>query len=214
MIYIFYIVSYLIIFFISAEVDSNKVSLTQYAIMFIIVAITLCIHMVLSISRRNREQIFWGFCYFVYIIPMSIFIIYFFLIKPNEILSSFVYFSIVFLIVAITHFYIYMGSIGFRYGYIIDIIFGIISAAIGNFYYDRVIKRANVRYKVMNVNGDIGEQIRAIFESDDILSLEKYIFICVVVFFIIFIYKKICIYIYDRLYNNMIDYIINCRRNL
>lgn len=206
MIYIFSLVSFLIISFIGYEVPL-KVSLTQYAIMFIIVDITLCIHIVLSISRRNWEQILYGFYSFALIIPTNIFIIYFFLIKPNEILSVFVNYSTCLIIVGfITLYTIYnMWSIergryifiGYR-----DIIFGIISAIVGIFYYDMVIKRVNSeKLNKVNeyVNGDIVAKIRAILENDDIfvLSLEKYIFICVVVFLLyLFMKKNIHLYIW------------------
>lgn len=196
MIYIFSLVSFLI----GYEVPL-KVSLTQYAIMFIILDITLCIHIVLSISRRNREQLFEGFFCFPFIIPINIVnIIYFFLIKPNEILSVFVNYSICLIIVgSIIPYTIYnMWSIergryifiGYR-----DIIFGIISAIVGIFYYDMVIKRVNSeKLNKVNeyVNGDIVAKIRTILENDDIfvLSLEKYIFICVVVFLLYLFMKK------------------------
>lgn len=184
--------------------------------MFIIVDITLCIHMILSISRRNWEQIFYGFLSSAFIIPMSIVnIIYFFLIKPNEVLSVFVHFSIGGVIVGFIIFYTLYNMwsvergryifIGYR-----DIIFGIISAIVGIFYYQVWIKKLNLVIeivkinKVKHVNVNVVEKIRAILENDDIfvLSLEKYIFICVVVFFIIFIYEKIFIYIYGEIYRN------------
>lgn len=235
MIYIFSLVSCFIIFFVGYEVLPLKVSLTQYAIMFIIVDITLCIHIVLSISRRNWEQILYDFDSSAFIIPMNIVnIIYFFLIKPNEVLSVFVHFSIGGMIVGLIILYILYNMWSVEWGRYIfigyrDIIFGIISAIVGIFYYQVRIKKLNLvieilkinKVKHVNVNVNVVEKIRAILENDDIfvLSLEKYIFICVVVFFIIFIYEKIFIYIYGKLYeiyrNELINELYNnIRRNL
>lgn len=217
MIYIFSIVSCLIISFVGYEFPL-KVSLTEYAIMFIIVDITLCLHIVLSISRRNWEQILYGFDSSAFIIPMNIVnIIYFFLIKPNEVLSVFVDFSIGGVIVGLIIFYTLYNMWSVEWGRYIfigyrDIIFGIISAIVGIFYYQVWIKKLNLvieilkinKVKHVNVNVNVVAKIRAILENDDIfvLSLEKYIFICVVVFFIIFIYEKIFIYIYGEIYRN------------
>lgn len=233
MIYIFSLVSFLIISFVGYEVLPLEVSLTQYAIMFIIVDITLCIHIVLSISRRNWEQILYDFLSSALIIPMNIVnIIYFFLIKPNEVLSVFVYFSIGGVIVGLIIFYTLYNMWSVEWGRYIfigyrDIIFGIISAIVGIFYYQVWIKKLNLVIeilkinKVKHVNVNVVAKIRAILENDDIfvLSLEKYIFICVVVFFIIFIYEKIFIYIYGKLYeiyrNELINELYNnIRRNL
>lgn len=156
-------------------------SLKQYAIIFIILYITLCIHIFLSILRRNIEQIINGVSSTASVIPVTVVnIIYFFIIKPNEVLSVSINFPIgTFARIAIFHGCYYVFAIrAMKFIYfvsplprhvlnIVDIIFIIISI---------------IDYFSLNVlNGNYG------------LS---YILMCV----IIFIYSRIFIYIDDRLF--------------
>lgn len=120
------------------------VSLHEYALIFIIFDITLCFHVFLSISRRNREQLFEGFFCFPFIIPINIVnIIYFFLIKPSAILSSFVNFPIC----IVTAFFITLYSVFIMWSkmfvdglgiFIYGFIFSFINCAVVLFYFDLV----------------------------------------------------------------------------
>ncbi len=64
------------------SLNNMIVSLHEYALIFIIFDITLCIHIFLSILRRNSEQLSVGFCILIFIIPINIAnIIYFFFVN-------------------------------------------------------------------------------------------------------------------------------------